>query len=330
MDIDIEDILAELDRDTTAVDESLPSHDEIPSESNTTSHTLLNNSLETGLNNDKNGKRITTTVATDNNLRIVSPELSFKQLMTCWRNERCAPELLPFPHELMKRMMSRIQEQMEYIENISMGFLENDHTHYSDHSPQDRNKLATDDDPVATRMNSNHDSKLPLLCMEAEIERVKFVIRSFIRCRLSKIDKFSLYLRQLKEDDTNIISLDEILSREELEYHERHFLISLKLLNDSVLKYMPTELQAINDTEGSVNMIEEPDWNKFVFIHVVGPPDGNLEKDSSLTTNEFNKYCYSVTIPELKEDVELTINSIYVMRYEVIRDLLKAGKVELI
>lgn len=294
MDINIDDILAELDKETTAVDST-----NITQGSSSTTHRDANTIVGSSLDlNDK------TQI-------YVSPQQDFSDLMKSWKNERCSPELLPYPHQLMKRLLNRISMQSQLIENISMGFL-------------DMQNASNANPPMP------NESKLPLLCMETELERLKFVIRSYIRCRLSKIDKFSLYLRQLNEDENSLISLTDLLSKDEIKYHDTHSLIWLKLVNDSILKYMPEELQAINDTEGSVNMIDEPDWNKFVFIHVNGPPDGKWNEDPLLQENEFGKPCYTVIIPDLKEEVELTIGSIYVMRYEVIRDLLRDDKVALI
>lgn len=288
MDINIDDILADLDRDTTAVDYSDPSQ-QLPSDGTTA---LMNSSI------DPHRYKHTPTE--------VSPENDFRQLMKLWRNERCSPELLSYPFLLMSRMLRRVQEQMDHIENVSMGFLE------------DSEEL----EPVSAPNN-----KLQLLCMEAELERVKFVIRSYLRCRLNKVDKYMLYLKQLEdhEDDPSITPLNELLSSHELHYHERHSAILLKLLNNSILKHMPPELQAINDTEGSVSMIDEPNWNKFVFTYVKGIPD-----DPLLEQSESGKPCYTVSIPDLNEDVELTIGGIYVMPYSVIRDLLMQEKVELI
>lgn len=302
MDINIDDILSELDRDTTAVDQS-ESHYGLHSDGNTT---LMNSSIDPG--------RLP--FVKDRVYQDVSPEKDYSRLVTVWRNERCAPELLPYPSLLISRMLRRVQEQMENIENISMGFLE---------ESNDMNREDADHFNAAGANN-----KLPLLCMEAELERVKFVLRSYLRCRLSKVDKFMLYLKQLEHDSFNIVPLNELLSRQELEYHARHFAVMLKLLNNSILKHMPPELQAINDTEGSVTMIDEPDWNKFVFIHVKEPSEQGVHDGQLLEKSDFGKPCYRVTILELNEDVELTIGGIYVMRYEVIRELLRENKVELI
>lgn len=306
MDVDIEDILAELNTDSTAVDQSGNPFSDINSNNNAS--TLYNESAssyqETNLK----------TSATSTN--IPSPQQDYNNLIILWRNERCAPELLPYPHNLMSRMLSRIQEQMERLEIISMDFL-----------GQQQSTTTTN---ITGNKPVNNNNMLPLLCMEAELERIKFVIRSFIRCRLSKIDKFSLYLRQINEENESLNPLKDFLSKDEMIYYESHSEILLKLFNDTILKHLPPNMQAINDNTGTVPMIDEPDWNKFVFIKVIGPQNKIFNTDPILIKGDNGKWYYEVIIPELQERVELIIDSIYVMRYKVIKELLMEGKVTLI
>lgn len=306
MDVDIEDILAELNTDSTAVDQSGNPFSDINSNNNAS--TLYNESAssyqETNLK----------TSATSTN--IPSPQQDYNNLIILWRNERCAPELLPYPHNLMSRMLSRIQEQMERLEIISMDFL-----------GQQQSTTTTN---ITGNKPVNNNNMLPLLCMEAELERIKFVIRSFIRCRLSKIDKFSLYLRQINEENESLNPLKDFLSKDEMIYYESHSEILLKLFNDTILKHLPPNMQAINDNTGTVPMIDEPDWNKFVFIKVIGPQNKIFNTDPILIKGDNGKWYYEVIIPELQERVELIIDSIYVMRYNVIKELLMEGKVTLI
>ncbi|CDO95832.1 unnamed protein product [Kluyveromyces dobzhanskii CBS 2104] len=292
MDIDIDDILAELDRDTTAVEQNSSSY---PDQSDDTRGAndlaLLKSAANTEITVDPTSNKIE----------------DYQKLVTHWRNERMSPELLPYPHHLMARTLVRIQDRMEFIETLSMGYLE------------DSRELTV-------------DSKLPLLCMEAELERLKFVVRSFIRCRLSKIDKYSIYLRQ-QSDSPEIPGfnrLDLLMSKEEVKYHMKHSNILLKLFNSSVLKHLPEELQAINDTEGSISMIDEPDWNKTVFILVCGGVLDETGVDPKLTTDDDGKPCYSVVIEELNEEIYLLIGAVYVIRYSVIVELMKDGRVILI
>lgn len=320
MSLDIDDILAELDRDTTAVEMSSERTD--PQGNHVNPDTGTNSSLDT----TKIGPRSNKSVVG------ISPMEDFNKLITLWKNERCSPELLPYPHQLMRRMLIRIQEQMEHLEILSMNFFEE--------SNNGGNARKTQSNAPA-----NNNKMLPLLCMEAELERVKYIIRSYIRCRLSKIDRYSIYLRQINDNFLNeepevddemdaevrISPLEALLSTEEIQYHQRHFSLLLNLLNESVLRYMPDELQAINDTEGTVNMVDEPDWNKFVFIQVKGPLDGLYELDPLLIHKQDpERFYYSITIPETSEQIELIIGSIYIVRYKLIKDLLKDNKIELV
>ena len=334
MPLDIDDILAELDKDTTAVDNF--------SSGNVSN--IDNDTNKLGKDGDmtSNSSLDTTNVSQFNSPGIgrrngISPIEDFNKLMTLWKNERCSPDLLPYPHLLMKRMLIRIQEQMEHLEILSMNFFE------------EQNNVSSDNRKNMNNTPVNNNKMLPLLCMEAELERVKFVIRSYLRCRLAKIDKYSIYLRQINEqylnegiDEENdnganpqselrISPLEKLLSPEEIKYHQRHFSLLLNLLNESVLKYMPDELQAINDTEASVNMIDEPDYDKFVFIKVKGPSNNLYDTDPLLRQRtDSNIYYYSIIIPETKEDIDLIIGSIYIVRYNLIKDLLLDEKVELL
>ena len=309
MDVDIEDILAELNTDSTAVDQSGNPFSDINSNNNNAS-TLYNESSSYPETNLKTNAA--------NNINIPTPQQDYNNLIILWRNERCSPELLPYPHNLMSRMLSRIQDQMERLEIISMDFL-----------GQQQNSTTTTNNNIGNKP-VNNNNMLPLLCMEAELERIKFIIRSFIRCRLSKIDKFSLYLRQINETNQDLNPLQNFLSNDEMIYYERHSEILIKLFNNTILKHLPPDMQAINDNSGTVPMVDEPDWNKFVFIKVIGPQNKIPDTDPNLIKGNNGKWFYEVNIPELQERVELIIDSIYVMRYNVIKNLLMEGKIILI
>ncbi|CCH59638.1 hypothetical protein TBLA_0B08230 [Henningerozyma blattae CBS 6284] len=279
--MDIDDILASLDHDTTAVESLRSDADNYNGSSTLLYSDLTYNDSQT--KDKQNPNTISNSTATTS-ATITTSAQDYNNLIELWRNERCSPELLPYPTKLLDRILPRLQQQMEYIESLSMGFI----SEYS------------------------QSSKLPLLCMEAELERLKFVIRSFLRCRLKKIDKYNFYLQSIiASSDTDSANL---LSKQESIYLNKHSQILLKLFNNSILKHMPVDLQAIQDTEGSISMVDEPKWDQFVFIYV---------KD--LSTQSF-----MVTIPQLNEEVELSPGSIYVMRYSVIRDLLMQGKIQLI
>src|ERR1700712_726852 len=52
------------------------------------------------------------------------------QLLTrAWTSERCTPDLLQYPTDLMTRVMSRIQAQISRIEDLASGMGEDDYSH---------------------------------------------------------------------------------------------------------------------------------------------------------------------------------------------------------
>lgn len=289
MDLDIDDILASLDNDTSALN---PSSDTLRPG---TSSVLGIEDYSVGL---KKRQQQHPSYNNTNSNELISDD--YNSLMEIWRNERCSPELLPYPELLLSRILSRLQRQIEFIESLSMGLL----TDPSNNSTT--NNSSNDSD---NSNNNNISLKLPLLCMEAEIERLKFLIRSFLRCRLSKIDKYSMYY--LQKETIN----SDLLSKQEQFYLQKHSEILIKLFNNTTLKFMPEQLQAIQDTEGSISMIDEPNLDDFVFIAV---------KLDNIETS------FTVTITELDEEVELTKGGVYVMRYKVIKHLLFDGKIQLL
>lgn len=44
-----------------------------------------------------------------------------QDLTRAWVNERCSPEILPWPESLMDRMMDRIRQQVGYIQHCRRG-----------------------------------------------------------------------------------------------------------------------------------------------------------------------------------------------------------------
>lgn len=88
-----------------------------------------------------------------------------QELTQTWINERTSPALLPCKQDLLDRIMLRVSEQIEFIEVNSL------------------------------EMNPNSDIKFQLLIVETELERIKYLIRSYLRIRLLKVDKYMEYYK---------------------------------------------------------------------------------------------------------------------------------------
>ncbi|KAI9738761.1 MAG: GINS complex subunit [Cirrosporium novae-zelandiae] len=84
-------------------------------------------------------------------------------LTRAWVSERCAPEVLPWPTELMDRVMGRVRRQIEKIEDLT---------------------ASTTATPSST---------FPLIILQTDLSRVQFLVRSYLRTRLSKLSNHALF-----------------------------------------------------------------------------------------------------------------------------------------
>lgn len=101
----------------------------------------------------------------------------YNKLKTAWISERMAPNILPFEHALVERIMERIREHLLFIEENTLMLAE------------------------------KRDMKMKLLIVESELERVKFILRGYLRQRLAKIDKYTVYIQ--KNADSELFKLSE-------------------------------------------------------------------------------------------------------------------------
>lgn len=183
-------------------------------------------------------------------------------------NERLAPEILPYEHELMQETLTQIENQQQYLLDC--------------HEYGDSN---------ADLGLVSGDFKLQLMIIETDIERLNFLVRVYLRARLAKLDDYNLYYINLTLDADN-----KILSQAELEYLRSHFKILTKLYNNSFLKKMPEFLTLLDDTSGGQSMITAPDTNELVFVRIGGRDltVSTLEEDFELVAGGIYVVRYSL------------------------------------
>ncbi|KAL2209853.1 GINS complex, Sld5 component [Sarocladium strictum] len=156
-------------------------------------------------------------------------------LTRLWVAERSAPELLEWPQDgLFERVNDRIKAQIETVET-----------------------LTGDMDPK---------TNFSLIVIQTELERFKFLVRSYLRARISKIDKHTLHY--LSSPD-----LRSRLSSTELAYATRHQALLHNHYLSSFLGSLPQGLQNLNDTAGNVSMIDAPDLDTAVFVRMLRSKD---------------------------------------------------------
>ncbi|GKT42019.1 DNA replication complex GINS protein SLD5 [Colletotrichum spaethianum] len=156
-------------------------------------------------------------------------------LTRAWVAERSAPELLEWPADgLFERVNDRIKRQIEKVEDMT-----------------------GDMDPK---------TNFALIVIQTELERFKFLVRSYLRARIAKIDKHALHYLSSP-------ALRARLSETELAYATRHQALLHNHYLSSFLSSFPAQLQNLNDTAGNISMIDGPDLDTAVFIRLLRDVD---------------------------------------------------------
>ncbi|XXG98741.1 Peptidyl-prolyl cis-trans isomerase cyp15 [Hypoxylon texense] len=154
-----------------------------------------------------------------------------QSLTRAWVAERSSPELLEWPADgLFERMNDRIKQQIEKVEDMT-----------------------GDMDPK---------TNFALIVIQTELERYKYLVRSYLRARIAKIDKHTLHYLSSSE-------LRARLSPTELAYATRHQALLHNHYLSSFLSSFPPALQNLNDTTGNSSMIETPDLDTAIFIRLL-------------------------------------------------------------
>ncbi|KAI0312365.1 hypothetical protein OF83DRAFT_1067282 [Amylostereum chailletii] len=168
-----------------------------------------------------------------------------RQLVRHWQNERHAPNILPGQELTLGAILDHIRRQSSTVQLLRS-------------------------DP-----NSSEDEHFRIMLAQTEIERVKFVVRSYIRTRLFKIEKYARHI-------VNTPEVQERLSQTEFDHAKRFAQITENHFQISVLQSLPPDQRGLNDEAAFVPpMIPAPDNSRAVFVHAredcppVRLPDGN-------------------------------------------------------
>ena len=167
-------------------------------------------------------------------------------------------------------------------------------------------------------------SNFTLVILQTELERFKFLVRSFLRARMGKvstsvlqcgtstnrtfkIDKYPFHYRQLSLSDPSI------LSPLEQQYLQSHQALLASQYHASFLSAFPQALQKLDDTAGGVSMVDKPDEDSAVFCRVLRDA-GSVEVHGEAGSS----------------DVELKRGDVWVLRWSTIREAAIRGDVELL
>lgn len=115
--------------------------------------------------------------------------------------------------------------------------------------------------------NMDPKTNFKLIIVQTELERFKFLVRSFLRARIKKIDAHPLHLQAQHLASTD--SLRVLLSPSESQYLASHQSLLSAHYASSFLAQFPVSLQRLDDTTGGISMIDKPDVDKAVFVRVL-------------------------------------------------------------
>ena len=108
--------------------------------------------------------------------------LDLQALTRAWVNERAAPELLPYPADLVDRTMQRVAKQVRCMSSAGFSLLI---------------LIVILQIEAIETMNATADpsANFRLVIVQTELERFKFLVRSLLRARMAKVRIMTTDLR---------------------------------------------------------------------------------------------------------------------------------------
>ncbi|XP_062400102.1 DNA replication complex GINS protein SLD5 [Sardina pilchardus] len=211
-------------------------------------------------------------ISDENEDVITSAELIVK-LEEAWLNEKFSPELLEHKSEIVECVMEQIVHMEENLQRARKG-----------------------------------DVKANIHRME--IDRIRFVLNSFLRSRLQKIEKFFPHI--LEKEKTREEGDPSYLTAEESAFAREYLVNTENYMNKVALKHMPPNLQHMD----MLKAVPKPCLDTFVFLNVKEGQENILVEPE---TDEQREYV-----------VDLERGSQHLMRYRTIAPLVANGAVKLI
>ncbi|XP_015510996.1 DNA replication complex GINS protein SLD5 isoform X1 [Neodiprion pinetum] len=197
-----------------------------------------------------------------------TPGKVLQDIENAWLNEKFAPEILPHQSELVDCMLEQISHMEENMKKLKKG-----------------------------------DIRLAIHKME--IDRIRFVIKSYLRTRLEKIEQYTIHI--LSEDDKKSPE-ESYLTPGERKFAKEYLANIETLFRTVALQHMPANFQAFEVDKLTV----KPNLNSHVFLRVNKPVQGIIVPG---TTND---------------EIDLTAGAQRLIQYQPIASLVKEGAVQLI
>ncbi|KAH7561236.1 hypothetical protein ACOSP7_016108 [Xanthoceras sorbifolium] len=192
-------------------------------------------------------------------------------LKTAWRNEKAAPEILQFQVQLVKRATEQIQLMEETVEEFEESGM----------------------DPLTVSL------------YQMDLDRAQFLLRSYLRIRLQKVEKYMFYIRKNDNLRNRLSEPERVFVNRCIDDMEKH-------LGDTVLSKLPDNYQSarrqsiISEED---DMVPEPQLetfvackssNRFVSLRLV-----DSERPLEMERHDVSFVLYKVIEEKVGVDIDL-------------------------
>ncbi|XP_042516644.1 DNA replication complex GINS protein SLD5-like [Macadamia integrifolia] len=194
-------------------------------------------------------------------------------LKRTWRNEKASPEILQFQASLVQRSREQIQLMEDTMEEFA----------------------------------KNGTDPLTVSLYQMDLDRALFLLRSYLRTRLQKIEKYFIHISK-SELWNRLSEQEQKFAKKCTDYMEKH-------LQKSVLSHLPYGYQSIlrqSISSEEDDMVPEPQLDTFVFCKSKGSVGAFQLDDSG------------------DEIVDLVADDLYVLRYKSIKALIESEQIDLV
>lgn len=206
----------------------------------------------------------------DDNQEEITAVKVLQSVERAWLNEKFSPEILPNQIDHVDCLLEQIKEMEDNLAKLS-----------------------------------KTDVKVDL--HKLEMERIKFVVTSYLRTRLKKIECFCV---NVLEEEANRSEADAYLSPAELKF-AKEFAQNADNHFDTILRHMPQPFDNLDKNK----KIIKPNLNSFVFLKCYKKIDSVIIKNISKGQ---------------EEEIILEDGSQHLMPYSSVAEFVKKGAVQLI
>ena len=229
---------------------------------------------------DDEPQHVSSNVVADEDVAHVADQRpAIVRLTHAWLNERGTPEIQPWPADAFDAVMDQLQHQQAIL------------------------------DSLMTDTSTSEEEHFRLNLVQLDADRAKWLVRSFLRARLVKLEAYASHLASQPSEQVRLSDL-------ELGYVKRYEQLMSEHMQSAVLQYLPEPMRGMDDpAPGGASgapggMVTAPRLDAPVFIYC--RDDGGF-----LTLSE-------------DEKVALLRGSIHVVPYRAVRTLLHQRRVELL